>query len=79
VVPKDSAVIGLNNEVSMPLNGDHRSIAQMHDFTRGNCHLFQRVVCELMVQTAPESCKLIMKVSVVLYEPMSSSLTPCNL
>ncbi|TAQ90814.1 hypothetical protein B7494_g887 [Chlorociboria aeruginascens] len=55
VVPKDSAVIGLNNEVSMPLNGDHRSIAQMHNFTRGDCHLFQKVVCELMAQTAPET------------------------
>lgn len=72
-------MIGLNNEVSMPLNGDHRSIAQMHNFTRGNCHLFQTVVCELVAQTAPESRKLIMRVSVVLYEPVSSSLTLCNL
>jgi hypothetical protein len=79
VVPKDSAVIGLNNEVSMPLNGDHRSIAQMHNFTRGDCNLFQHVVCELMAQTALETRKLTMRVTVVLYEPVSSSLTPCNL
>jgi hypothetical protein len=79
VVPKDSAVIGLNNEVSMPLNGDHRSIAQMHNFTRGDCNQFQNVVCELMAQTALETRKLTMRVTVVLYEPVSSSLTPYNL
>ncbi len=28
VVPKQSAVIGLSNEVHMPLDGDHRSIAK---------------------------------------------------
>ena len=79
MVPKDSAVIGLNNEVSMPLNGDHRSIAQMHNFTRGDCHPFQNVVCELMVLTVPETRKLTMRVTVVLYEPVSSPLTPYNL
>jgi hypothetical protein len=76
VVPKDSAVIGLNNEVSMPLNGDHRSVAQMHNFTRGDCHLFQKVVCELVAQTAPETRKLIVRVTVFLYGLVSSSLTP---
>ena len=76
MVPKDSAVIGLNNEVSMPLNGDHRSIAQMPNFNRGDCHLFQNVVCELVAQTAPETRKLTMRVMVILYEPVSASLTP---
>jgi len=42
----------------MPLNGDHRSIAQMHNFTRGDCDPFQKAICELVAQTAPETRKL---------------------
>lgn len=49
-MPKESAVIGLSNEKAMPLEGDHRSIAQMANSGAGRL-VFQSI-CELVARTA---------------------------
>lgn len=48
VVPKQSAVIGLPNEIHMPLDGDHRSIAQSF------VSPFRDAILELMRLTIPD-------------------------
>ncbi|KAK0727535.1 hypothetical protein B0T26DRAFT_672189 [Lasiosphaeria miniovina] len=57
-VPKDSAVMNLPNETHIPLNGGHRSVAQMADPGRGGSQIFYRAVCELVTQTVPVRGKL---------------------